>query len=141
MTIVEKIQSTYAKLDRTTVSSNLLDELYHQDVVFIDPLHKIETLDNLKTYFAGMYANVLSIHFDFKDTMSDDTVAFLSWEMSFTHPKLNGGKTIVVPGTTLLHHQDQKVIFHQDFFDSTHMIFDHIPVLKSILSAIKNRMN
>ena len=139
--IVEKIKTTYAKLDKTTVNNGLLEELYAPDILFIDPLHKIETLPNLKKYFEGMYKNVTDINFNFEETMSNEHSAFLSWTMVFSHPKLNGGQSISVPGTTRLQHNGEKITLHQDYFDSTHMIFDHIPVLKTVIKTIRNRLN
>jgi hypothetical protein len=87
-----------------------------------------------------MYKNVTHIHFDFETTVENDTDAFLTWHMKFQHPKLNSGKEIVVPGTTHIQHDGEKVTMHRDYFDSTHMIFDHIPVLKHAIGAIKQRM-
>ncbi len=139
--IIEHIKNTYAKLDKNTVEGPLLGELYADDILFVDPLHKIETLPNLKIYFTGMYKNVTDIHFNFDETMANENTAFLSWTMDFRHPKLNGGKLIRVPGTTRILHNGVKITFHQDYFDSTHMIFDHIPLLKTIIRTIKNRLN
>jgi AAA15 family ATPase/GTPase len=139
-TIVDKLKSTYDQLNRDTVHGDLLNQLYADDIVFTDPLHELKSLDSLKTYFQGMYKNVTAIHFDFDTTVENETDAFLTWVMTFQHPKLNSGKAVKVPGTTHIQHNGVKVTKHQDYFDSTHMIFDHIPVLRLAIGAIKQRM-
>ncbi|MFT4675007.1 MAG: limonene-1,2-epoxide hydrolase [Reinekea sp.] len=139
--IIERIQETYAALNKDTVESDLLANLYADNVVFIDPLHRIETLPNLQAYFKNMYQNVSHINFDFTHTLGDDKSAFLAWDMTFVHPKLNGGRAIVVPGTSRVQFADGKITHHQDYFDSTAMLFGHIPLLKQMINLIKNRLN
>jgi len=139
--IIERIQQTYAALNKDTVDGDLLANLYADQVVFVDPLHRIETLPNLQAYFKALYQNVSHINFEFKKTLSDDTTAFLAWDMTFVHPKLNGGRAIVVPGTSQVQFADGKIIHHQDYFDSNQLLFGHIPVLKQIIGLIKKRMN
>lgn len=139
--IIEKIQRTYAELSKDTVSGDLLDHLYSEDVVFIDPMHRIESLSSLKTYFIGMYQNLTSIEFNFTDTYSDESSAVLIWEMTYSHPKLNKGEAIVVPGASHIKHTDGKITFHQDHFDSAQLLFNHIPIIKQLLASIRNRLN
>ena len=139
--IIERIQDTYAALNKDTVGSALLANLYADDIVFVDPLHRIEGLANLQSYFETMYQNVSHINFDFTQTLSDDQSAFLAWNMTFVHPKLNGGNAIVVPGTSRVQFANGKITQHQDYFDSTAMLFGHIPLLKQLINLIKNRLN
>lgn len=138
--IVDRIISTYAQLNRETVHSSLLADLYADDIVFCDPLHRIEGIEALQQYFGGLYKNVEHIQFDFTDTTANNGSGYLEWVMTFKHPKINGGKAIKVPGVTRIKYDD-KVTFHQDYFDSTHMIFDHIPVVGNIIKYLKNRLN
>lgn len=139
--IIDQLQDTYNRLNRDTIDNGLLEAIYDTDIEFIDPLHHIHTLDALKRYFKGMYQNVTDIEFEFKTSVNDGQTAFVHWDMTFVHPKLNKGFAIVVPGTSMITHRDGKITRHQDFFDSTHLIFDHIPVLNRVLSFLKNRMN
>ncbi|MHA7878527.1 MAG: nuclear transport factor 2 family protein [Saccharospirillum sp.] len=140
MTIIERTQRVYGELNAQTVTSGLLAELYDERIVFVDPIHRIEGLPALQRYFEGIYRNVIEIAFDYQGTWEADGEAMLRWEMTFRHPKLKGGQAIVVPGATYLQFQD-KVTWHQDYFDSNQMIFDHTPVLGSLLGWLKNRLN
>ena len=140
-TIEERIKQTYAQLNSETVHSDLLAQLYAEDIQFIDPLHAMSNREQLKDYFINLYRNVEHIHFNFTSHISSENTVFLTWIMTFRHPKLNGGKDITVPGTSHIKHNDQYITFHQDYFDSTHMLFSQIPVLKNIINAIKNRLN
>ncbi len=97
--MLERMQDVYNRLNRDTVKDGLLAELYDRDVVFVDPLHRIEGLDNLQRYFEGMYKNVEEISFRYLTEWEQNNEAMLRWEMTFRHPKLKGGAPI--PGRYL----------------------------------------
>ncbi len=140
MSIIERVQTTYDQLNAETAQSGLLGQLYDTDVVFIDPLHRIEGLNNLERYFHGLYRNVSSIQFHYQTQWDNNGEAMLRWEMEFRHPKLRKNKAIVVPGVTFLRYRE-RVTWHQDYFDSTQMIFDHLPLLGPTLGWLKGRLN
>ena len=58
--------------------------------------------------------------------------------MSFTHPKLAGGKAIIVDGATDLRF-DEKITYHRDYIDMGQMLYEHIPVLGSAIRYIKKQ--
>nr|WP_250885728.1 nuclear transport factor 2 family protein [Shewanella jiangmenensis] len=117
---------------------DLLDEVYGNEVVFIDPLHRIEGLSDLKRYFANMYQNIGSIGFEFKQVSDSGTDALLVWTMTFTHPRLAGGKAIVVDGVSQIRYGD-KVMYHRDFFDAGAMLYEHLPGLGALVRLVKRR--
>ncbi len=138
--MLERMQDVYNRLNRDTVKNGLLAELYDRDVVFVDPLHRIEGLDNLQRYFEGLYKNVEEISFRYLTEWEQNNEAMLRWEMTFRHPKLKSGAPILVPGVTYLTF-GKKITRHQDYFDSNQMIFDQVPVLGSLLGWLKGRLN
>lgn len=124
------------------LNANNLDQLelwYHPEVCFVDPLHEIHGLTNLKSYFGNMYANVLSIHFDYLWQLQSESEVVLGWKMSFSHSKLNGGQPIEVNGSTRLQLKEGKVIHHQDYFDAGAMLYEQIPLLGSVIRSLKRR--
>jgi hypothetical protein len=70
---------------------------------------------------------------------SSDNQAALYWTMSFCHPKLNQGSEIVVEGHSYLVEQDNKVIKHRDYLDVGAMLYEHIPLLGSVVKTVKRR--
>lgn len=138
--MLEQMQGVYNRLNRDTVKDGLLGDIYDRDIVFVDPLHRIEGLDKLQRYFEGMYKNVDEISFNYLTGWEQNNEAMLRWEMTFRHPRLKSGAPILVPGVTYLLFED-KIMRHQDYFDSNQMIFDQIPVLGSLLGWLKGRLN
>ena len=135
--IIKDFNHFYSELKTQNLSQ--LYEIYNDNIIFEDPLHKIHGLDNITLYFEQMITNVTSCHFYIKDVVEADNQAFITWEMHFSHPKLNKGNVITLPGTSHLKYTD-KIDYHRDYFDVGSMIYEHIPVLNYVIGKIKNRM-
>lgn len=129
----------YTKLNRDNLE--LLQEIYAEDIVFIDPAHEIIGLKKLSQYFSALYQNVSSLDFSFSSQLSGDNEACVQWDMNFSHPKLKKGNEITVPGITYLRfNRDGKVSHHHDYFDLGTMLYEHIPFLGTIVVNIKRRL-
>lgn len=140
MSMIERIQQLYNELGPDTVTRERLAQVYDEQVVFIDPMHRIEGLGQLEHYFVGLYRNLDDINFHYLSHWENDNEAMLRWEMTYAHPKVAGGRPITIPGVTYLQF-DERIQMHQDYFDSNQMLFDHLPVIGSILGWLKSRLN
>lgn len=129
----------YQKLNAENL--DLLGRIYTPEIHFIDPAHEIRGLPQLEVYFKALYANITQIHFDFLPPFSNETEGYVQWQMTFSHPRLNGGESITVPGTSFVKFDiDGKVFFHRDYFDLGAMVYQHVPVLGSLVSYINERL-
>ncbi|TMO29295.1 nuclear transport factor 2 family protein [Pseudoalteromonas sp. S4492] len=141
--ILDRFIDVYQTLNKDNLQ--LLDEIYHPDIQFADPLHAVNGLGELREYFKNLYANVLSCEFAIEDSYvtenaegKDDT-AFIYWTMHYRHPKLNKGQAISVAGHSRLKFSGDKIINHRDYFDVGAMLYRHIPVLGSAVKYIDKR--
>jgi len=136
---MEHFLATYQQL--TASRLDLLAEIYTEDIVFIDPAHEIRGLQQLTTYFAGLYANIKEIRFDFHEPMMVGRQGYVQWSMQFRHPRLNGGRAVTVPGTSFLRFADSGwVEYHRDYFDLGALLYEHVPLLGGVVNALKRRM-
>ena len=71
--------------------------------------------------------------------VANDGQAFITWTMSFAHPKLNGHKKITVNGVSEIKF-DERITYHRDYFDVGSMFYEQVPILKTIIQALKNRL-
>ncbi len=117
-----------------------LDELYSDTITFRDPLHEIHGLPALRAYFTQLYANAQDIRYDVHDI---DEVApgrgYLRWTLHFRHPRLNGGKPISLEGCSHLRWTD-RVHQHRDYFDAGALLYEHLPVMGSVIGWLKGRL-
>ncbi|OEE66913.1 transcriptional regulator [Enterovibrio norvegicus FF-33] len=130
--------SIYTSLSKDNLNS--LDAIYSEDVVFEDPAHRIEGYDNLARYFESMYTNVTDCRFDIHDHAVNGDIAFISWTMTLSHPKLSGGAERSVEGCSKLVLKEGRVIRHRDYFDLGEMLYEALPVLGAAVKMIKKRL-
>ncbi|MDF2184906.1 nuclear transport factor 2 family protein [Grimontia hollisae] len=135
---LERFISVYRSLHKDNLHS--LDTVYSEDVVFEDPAHRIEGYGNLSRYFEAMYANVTDCRFDIHDHAVNGDVAFISWTMTLSHPKLDGGAQRAVQGCSRLVLKEGRVVMHRDYFDLGEMLYEALPVLGSAVRMIKKRL-
>ena len=118
-----------------------LEEIYTSDIHFIDPAHEIRGLANLRSYFEKLYTDVTSINFDFLEPLQNGQNGYFQWVMHFSHPRLNRGQAIAVPGTSFLRFSEsQKAFYHRDYFDLGSMLYQHLPVLGTIVRSVNRRL-
>lgn len=122
-----------------TDNLHLLADIYHQDIVFIDPMHQLTGLDNLRHYFDKLYQQLSYCEFKIEQVIAQGDEAAVYWKMSYQHPRLNGGKIVHVQGSSHIKGVDDKVIFHRDYLDLGAMLYEQMPLLGRIISWLKNR--
>ena len=129
----------YQQLDRQQL--HRLSEVYADEVIFIDPAHRIEGLAALSDYFAALYQRLAYCRFVITSQQQQGRQAWLGWTMTFSHPRLRGGKPVTVEGATRLELDEEgKVCLHRDYFDLGAMLYEQLPLLGPLVRAIKGRL-
>ncbi|MGY6038198.1 nuclear transport factor 2 family protein [Aeromonas sp. AE23HZ002T15] len=129
----------YLQLDRQQL--HRLPEIYAEQVVFMDPAHRIEGLAALTSYFASLYQRLDHCRFEIVSQQQQGNEAWLSWIMTFAHPRLAGGKPVRVEGATRLQFDPWgKVCLHRDYFDLGAMLYEQLPLLGPLIRAIRARL-
>jgi hypothetical protein len=88
------------------------------------------------------YKKVDSVRFEFERQIRNGNEEVLFWNMILKTPNLNGGKEFGVTGNShfTFSAQTQKCIYHRDYFDMGDFIYERVPILKSIVKYLKNRL-
>jgi hypothetical protein len=109
-------------------------------VQFLDPLHQLDGLPALRSYFEKLYTNVEDIRYDLLDV--DETApghGYLRWNLHFRHPRLSRGQPISLQGCSHLRWA-QQVYLHHDYFDAGALLYEHVPVLGGVIGWLKGRL-
>ena len=124
-------------------SSNLtqLDVMYHTNVSFTDPVHSLSGRDALAQYFGHAYERLLHCEFTAAEKIEQGDQGFVSWCMQMRHPAINRGQLVSLDGCSVLRWQDEKIIYHRDYYDLTDMVYQHLPVIGWLTSKVKQRMS
>lgn len=133
---LDRFEQLYHSLNKDSIE--LVKDVYADDIVFIDPFHRIEGMSQYLKYCADMYENVTRCEFQFHDRYVKDGAAVITWTMTFVHPKLNKGEPVTVDGASELKFHD-KIYSHKDYFDGGALLYEHVPVLGWAIGALKKR--
>jgi limonene-1,2-epoxide hydrolase len=134
---LEKFHQFYRQLNSADLTG--LDQIYRSDIEFIDPIHHIKGIEALNHYFENMMQDLIRCNFEIHQLSEQDQQAFVIWTMHFQHPRLNKSNTIHVDGVSQLKF-DEQVFFHRDYYDVGAMLYEHIPLLGSIISGVRKKI-
>ena len=135
--ILPRFKSFYADFGSAQLSR--LADIYHDDVVFRDPVHEIRGLVELEDYMTTLAADLEDCRFEYLDELLGDQAAYIKWVMHFRHPRL-GSRPISVRGVSHLHLADGRVIYHEDFYDMGAMLYEQVPLLGNVTRWLKLRL-
>lgn len=138
--VVENYVATINALPTGDVDA-LLREVYADIAVFKDPAHEVNGLDNLVAYFSKLYSNTLSCDFALQQCLIENNNASMRWVMRLAHKSLKNGTEISVDGASFLSFDEEnKITYHQDYFDLGQMLYENIPVVSNITKFIKGKL-
>lgn len=142
--LVDDIIQLYCEFDSTDLST--LGAIYHPNIVFIDPAHRLEGLEHLVAYFKSTMQGTTQCSFSFGSPNVQGTRAVLEWQMHYSHPKLNGGEKLVLDGVSILQAElhagadDLRIVYQRDYYDLGAMLYEHVPLLGRVVGAVKKRI-
>lgn len=134
---IHSFLDTFNRINRDSLE--LLNQIYAENIMFQDPLHKVVGRDALYKYFERLYANVISCRFDWHYTATNGAVAFVDWTMHLRHTAIRKGNEIEVVGSSRILF-DGLAINHRDYFDAGSLLYEHIPVIGNLVRLIKNKV-
>lgn len=142
--VVDRFQSLFQTLTADNSQGPLLDQVYQRNMVFQDSFHRIEGLPAFKDYCESVYENVTECGFNFHRRWVTEHDAMMTWTMSYRHPRLKKGRLIEFEGSSEIRFgldgDNFKVFYHRDFFDGGQLLYEHVPLLGSVIQKLKQRM-
>lgn len=139
---IDRLMSSYREFDAESIDRVI--EFYTEEVLFIDPIERIEGKQALSDYFQSLAENLIYCKFDFSNWVKGVDAdgrnsAVLFWTMSFAHPKLNGGKGATLAGCSHLIY-DSRIHYQRDYYDLGEMLYERLPLLGGVIRWLKRRM-
>ena len=134
---VSVFKENFNKLNSETL--HLVDEIYAPEIHFLDPIHEVKGIENLRKYFANLYDGVVYCQFDFSEEVVQGNSAAIPWVMHLEHGNFRKGHRVAVPGISHIRFEE-KVTFHHDYFDMGKLIYERVPLLGGVVRTIKARL-
>ncbi len=119
-------------------AQQVLSEIYTNDVVFIDPVKEVNGLTDLTTYFEALYKSLSACHFTISNYTQNEENNSIEWVMRFQHKSIANNKPIELDGASFIEYKNGKVCLHRDYYDLGAMLYEHIPVLGSVIRKVRS---
>lgn len=137
--VISKCIDFYSDLNSEKIA--LLPLIYHQQIELVDPLGQHQGIAALETYFRSLLARTSHCRFIIDKCFSQDQQTCLNWIMSYSHPKLAKGRALELAGCSIIHVQQDKIIRQRDYYDMGAMLYEHVPLLGTVIKGLKVRVN
>jgi hypothetical protein len=117
-------------------------QVYAERTFFNDTLKTLRTSAEIEAYLLETAKMLESGTVEYRDTVrSEDGSYYVRWEMVYRGKKLAGGQPIRTIGMSQLRFDERgRVILHQDFWDASRGIFEHIPVIGPQVRWVKGKL-
>ncbi len=135
--VLRRLQDFYRTFSIDSLAG--IDELYTRDVEFVDPVHRLHGSLALKGYFRHLATNLQAYEIAYLDCLEGPDSAYLSWELSYVHPRLNKGRVVKVRGMTHVRYTN-RIFYHEDSYDLSALIHDQVPLLGTLTRGLRKRL-
>lgn len=129
----------FENIDKTTPIEEY-EKIFEKEVRFKDPFHDIKGLEKLYKIFEDMYIKLDNPSFKVTEIIEQNNIAYLKWDFHFSFK--NDKKTESFEGVSRVEfNEENKVISHIDYWDSSSNLYEKIPILSFFMRFIKSKIN
>lgn len=137
---VERFKAFFARLSPQGLSA-AIDQTYAEDVYFNDTLKTQRSRTALKPYLHEAAEAVDQCTVEVLDVVRYGEDFYFRWRMAIKFKKFRRGVLTQSVGISHIRfNQEGLIVLHQDFWDSTSGLFEHVPLIGWLIGKIKARL-
>jgi hypothetical protein len=121
----------------SSLTSDFDDELFEQyfasDSLFQDPFQHVQGRKKIIAVFRHMFKTLENPRFVIKESLLNENSGYIRWEFFYNSKSFEGMSHVVFDENAL-------VTSHIDYWDAASNVYEHIPILGSLLRLIKTKI-
>ncbi|MBI3875989.1 MAG: nuclear transport factor 2 family protein [Verrucomicrobia bacterium] len=134
---IARVKDFFAVMNEETVRAKT-KQVYAADAYLNDTLKTLHGNAAIEDYFLATARESESITVQFDDVAESGGNYYFRWVMDTRLKKLRKGETIRTIGITHIRFDaDGRVALHQDFWDTAAGLYEHVPVVGTMIRSIK----
>jgi len=138
--LAERFSRLFSSLTEEGVG-DLVSDVYARDAYLNDTLKEVRGVDSIREYLIDSGKAVRSCQVQLNDLVRSQRNYYVRWTMDIRFKKLKKGQLCRSQGISHLRFdEDGRIIYHQDYWDSTGGVFEHIPLLGLLIRLVKKRL-
>ena len=136
---LEPLIRFFEQIDPSNVSQ--LSQVYTPDAFFKDPFNEVRGIDAITHIFRHMFDQVDSPRFIITNSVIQGEQAFLTWDFLFRMKRFSAEEHCIRGATHVRFAADGRVNFHRDYWDAAEELYEKLPLLGSLMCALKRLAN
>lgn len=120
-----------------TLSPTFKDEefeaVFATDARFADPFQSVVGIKAIIGVFRHMYATLKNPRFEILETFGDADKGYIRWRFHYDSSSFEGVSHVRFDS-------EGKVLSHIDYWDAASNVYEHIPLLGTVLRWLKHRI-
>ena len=139
-TMLERVQALYSDYSYENLYNNVT-QVYADKTYFRDAFKEFESAEAIRDYMLSGLKPLEAAEFVFNRFARSGSDYYLDWTMRLDFKKTPTGTWEESIGVTHMRfNSDGKVIFHQDYWDPTDIVYRRIPIAKNLIAFVKVKM-
>ena len=115
--------------------------VYAENLYFNDTFKIIDNIDELVIYMIESAESVESTTVEILDILRGDKDYFIRWDMKMDLNIMGKKSSSHSIGMTQIRlNPNGKIVFHQDFWDSSEAFYEHIPIMGRFVKKVKSML-
>ena len=138
--MLQRVEDLFTNYCHENLSENTT-KVYAREVYFRDAFKQLHTAEEIRTYFLEGLAPLEGAEFVFNRIIGSKGDYYLDWTMRLDFKKTPPGTWEESIGMTRMRFNSEgQIIFHQDYWDPTDIVYQRIPIAKQLIGYVKGKM-
>ena len=137
---IEKVVALFSNYTEANLRNNLR-EVYADRVYFRDAFKQLASAEAVESYMLAGLKPLDQAEFVFNRVAVTEGNYYFDWTMRLDFKKTPQGSWEESIGISHMRFDlEDKVIFHQDYWDPTDIVYRRIPIAKQLISLVKSKL-
>ncbi|WP_158279872.1 nuclear transport factor 2 family protein [Coraliomargarita sinensis] len=138
--MLNRVRALFTNYTEENLRENVT-RVYAEEVYFRDAFKQFARSTEIRDYFVHGLKPLKAAEFEFRRIIRSGDEFYIDWLMRLDFEKTPDGSWEESIGMTHMRfNADGKIIFHQDYWDPTDIVYKRIPVAKQLINFVKKKM-
>lgn len=138
--MIDRVKALFSDYTRENLADNIT-EVYAEDVYFRDAFKQFDKAAEIREYMLEGLKPLDGAEFVFNNVARSGGDFYFDWTMRLDFKKTPPNTWEESIGVSRMRFNSEgKVIFHQDYWDPTDIVYRRIPIAKQLIAFVKGKM-
>jgi hypothetical protein len=138
--MIERVKQLFGDYTHDNLAANITN-VYADDVYFRDAFKQFDRAEDIRTYMLEGLKPLEQAEFVFNRVARSGDDYYFDWTMRLDFKKTPTNSWEESIGVSHMRfNADGKVVFHQDYWDPTDIVYRRIPIARQLIAFVKNKL-